>query len=75
MTSTAGRVDTHAPTNRALSAEIETVFLMASEKYTHISSTLIKQIAQLGNASNEEQLKSFLPPAVIGPLLAKFHGA
>src|SRR6185369_70835 len=34
--------------NRALAPEIETVFLMASEKYSHISSSLIKQVAQLG---------------------------
>lgn len=61
--------------NRALAAEIETVFLMASEKYTHISSTLIKQIAQLGRAGSEEQLKAFVPTAVIGPLIAKFRGA
>ena len=33
--------------NRALDPEIDTLFLMASEKYTHVSSTLIKQIAQL----------------------------
>ena len=59
--------------NRALDPEIETVFLMASEKYTHISSSLIKQIASLGKGNTAQQLKSFLPPEIIEPLLAKFR--
>lgn len=58
--------------NHALAPEIETVFLMASEKYTHISSSLIKQIAILGaNESMSEPLHSFVPPEVIAPLRAK----
>jgi pantetheine-phosphate adenylyltransferase len=32
-------------TNLALDPEIETVFLMAKEEYSHVSSTLIRQIA------------------------------
>lgn len=60
--------------NRALAPEIETVFLMASEKYTHISSTLIKQIALLGQAHGAEQLKAFVPEAMIGPLLEHYRG-
>jgi pantetheine-phosphate adenylyltransferase len=59
--------------NRALDAEIETVFLMASEKYTHISSTLIKQIAQMGQSHAAEKLHEFVPKEVIAPLLAKFQ--
>jgi pantetheine-phosphate adenylyltransferase len=58
--------------NRALAPETETVFLMASEKYSHISSTLIKQIAQLGTTRSREQLEAFVPQEVIEPLLAKF---
>jgi pantetheine-phosphate adenylyltransferase len=57
--------------NRALDPEIETVFLMASEKYSHISSSLIKQIAHLGRGNTAEQLKAFLPLELIEPLLAK----
>ena len=60
--------------NRVLAPDIESVFLMASEKYTHISSTLIKQIAQMGGKASAEQLKDFVPPEVIEPLLAKFRG-
>lgn len=58
--------------NRALDPAIETVFLMASEKYSHISSSLIKQIASLGRGNTAEQLKSFLPHEIIAPLLAKY---
>ncbi len=57
--------------NRALDPEIETVFLMASEKYSHISSSLIKQIAHLGRGNTAEQLKAFLPLELIEPLLVK----
>ena len=46
-------------TNLALDSEIETVFLMSKEEYSHISSTLIKQIATLGG-----DLTKFVPPEV-----------
>ncbi|MGE3807364.1 MAG: pantetheine-phosphate adenylyltransferase [Gemmataceae bacterium] len=46
-------------TNHALDPEIETVFLMATEQYSHVSSTLIRQIATYGGA-----LKPFVPEAV-----------
>lgn len=58
--------------NRALDPEIDTIFLMASEKYTHISSTLIKQIAQLGQGSAAMKLRDFVPAEVVEPLLAKY---
>ena len=59
--------------NRALAPEIESVFLMASEKYTHISSSLIKQIAQLGQDGSAHELRQFVPEPVIEPLLAKYR--
>jgi pantetheine-phosphate adenylyltransferase len=59
--------------NRALDNEIDTLFLMASEKYTHISSTLIKQIAQLAQGSAIGKLNGFVPPEVVEPLLAKYQ--
>ena len=59
--------------NHVLAPDIESVFLMSSERYTHISSTLIKQIAQLGRENSAEQLKDFVPSEIIGPLLAKFR--
>ncbi|WP_010586952.1 pantetheine-phosphate adenylyltransferase [Schlesneria paludicola] len=59
--------------NRALDPEIDTLFLMASEKYTHVSSTLIKQIAQLAQGTALSKLKEFVPPEVVGPLLQKYE--
>jgi len=61
--------------NRALAPEIETVFLMSSEKYTHISSSLIKQVAQLSGGDTVQQLKVFVPSAIIAPLLQKLRPA
>ena len=46
-------------TNLALDPEIETVFLMAKEEYSHISSTLIRQIAAF-----EGEVEKFVPPGV-----------
>ncbi len=45
--------------NQNLDPEIETVFLMATEAYSHLSSTLLRQIATFGGP-----LDRFLPPAV-----------
>src|SRR5262249_37993853 len=53
-------------TNLALDAEIETVFLMAKETYSHISSTLIRQIATFGG-----ELEKFVPPTVKAALQAR----
>jgi len=61
--------------NHVLAPEIETVFLMASEKYSHISSSLIKQIAMLGSNTGDEPLSSFVPLPVIEPLRMKFRPA
>jgi pantetheine-phosphate adenylyltransferase len=59
--------------NRSLSPDIETVFLMASERYSHISSSLIKQIARFGNDAEGKTLEAFVPAEVVGPLRQKFH--
>jgi pantetheine-phosphate adenylyltransferase len=49
--------------NHNLDPEIETVFLMANEPYSHLSSTLLRQIATFGGS-----LDKFLPPAVADAL-------
>jgi pantetheine-phosphate adenylyltransferase len=46
-------------TNLALDSEVETVFLMARETYSHISGTLLRQIANLGG-----DLTKFVPPEI-----------
>jgi pantetheine-phosphate adenylyltransferase len=45
--------------NLNLAPEIETVFLMAREPHSHLSSTMLRQIASFGGA-----LDKFLPPSV-----------
>lgn len=66
---------TMALANRALDPEIETIFLNASDRFTHISSSLIKQVAQLGRHFAEQRLREFVPEAVVAPLLGKFRPA
>lgn len=65
LTDTAGEF-TMMMANHQLAPDIETVFLMAAEKYAHISSSLLKQIAAV--SSDDRQLAKFVPEAIIGPL-------
>ena len=51
--------------------DIETVFLMTSDQHALTSSTLIKQIIELGGG-NTERLSHLVPPNVLGRLLEKF---
>ncbi|MFO0964410.1 MAG: pantetheine-phosphate adenylyltransferase [Gemmataceae bacterium] len=55
-------------TNLALDATIETVFLMAKEEYSHISGTLLRQIARLGG-----ELDKFVPPEVKKALIDRLR--
>jgi pantetheine-phosphate adenylyltransferase len=59
--------------NSTLAPQVETVFLMAGERFSHISSTLIRQIALLGQGTAADKLRQFVPAPVIAPLLAKYH--
>ena len=52
--------------NHQLDPGIETVFLMAAERYAHVSSSLLKQIAALD--ADDEQLAKFVPQEIIEPL-------
>jgi pantetheine-phosphate adenylyltransferase len=63
---------TMARTNRSLDAAVETLFLPAREEYSHISSTLIRQIAR---EAGRTDLAKFVPAPVIEPLLEKFQNA
>ena len=53
--------------NRRLDASIETVFMMPSEEYTFLSSTLVKEIASFGGS-----VKGLVPEAVEKALAEKF---
>jgi pantetheine-phosphate adenylyltransferase len=55
-------------TNHRLDPKVETVFLMADGEYSHVSSTLIKQVAYYGGT---EALERFVPAELIAPILAK----
>ncbi len=59
--------------NRVLDDDIESVFLMSSEGFNHISSSLIKQIAKMGSADLESRLADFVPEPVIRPLVERFN--
>jgi pantetheine-phosphate adenylyltransferase len=56
--------------NLNLDPEIETVFLMAKEEFSHVSSSLLRQIAMLGG-----DLTKFLPPLVREALIQKVKAA
>lgn len=53
-------------TNSSLAPELETVFLMAHKEYTHLSSSLIRQIGECGG-----NLRGFVPELIID----RMHGA
>ena len=53
--------------NRRLEEDIETVFLMASEKHQFVSSVFVKEICQLGS-----DISTFVTPAVAERLIARY---
>lgn len=52
--------------NRKLDPELETLFMMPAEKYTYVSSRLIKGVFQLGG-----DITSLVPPVVVERLKTK----
>lgn len=54
--------------NRKLDPGIETVFLMSDEEYSHVSSSLIKQITTL---ATDDEVARFVPREIIPELRAK----
>lgn len=56
-----------ALTNRVLNREVETVFIMTSEQYSFLNSTLIKEAISLGG-----NVSQFVPPDVERRLKEKF---
>jgi len=57
--------------NRKLDPGIETVFLMADDEFSHVSSSLIKQITPL---ASDEELGRFVPQAIVADLRKKLAG-
>ena len=57
-----------AHTNHALYPNVDTVCLMASQKYSFLSSSMVKDVAFAGG-----DISDMVPPNVIGPLRRKIH--
>jgi pantetheine-phosphate adenylyltransferase len=53
--------------NRSLAPELETIFLMPTEEYTYLSSSIVKEVARLGG-----DISAFVPPATLKALKSKF---
>lgn len=53
--------------NRHLCPEVTTVFLMPNEKYTYLTSSIIREVASLGG-----DVSDFVPPPVLRALKHKF---
>jgi len=53
--------------NRKLEPEIETIFMMPAEKYTYLSSRIVKEIGRLGG-----NVEAFVPVSVAAALRQKF---
>lgn len=58
-----------ALTNRKLAPDIETMFLMPSEEVSYISSSAVRQIAELGG-----DVRPFVPPAARSALVRRLGG-
>jgi len=54
--------------NRKQRPEIDTVYLMPDEKYTYLSSSVVKEVAKHGG-----QIERFVPPFVLEMLIRKFQ--
>jgi len=54
--------------NRRLEANVETVFMMPAEKYSYLSSRIVREVAQLGGS-----IEGLVPPLVVGRLKSKVH--
>src|SRR5919107_684203 len=56
--------------NRRLRPEIETMFLMAGEAYSYISSHIVKEVFRLGG-----EVSDLVPPQIEQHLKRRIHGA
>ena len=56
-----------ALTNRKLNPAVETVFLTTNAEYMYLSSSLVKQVAQLGG-----DIREFVPECIVDDILQKY---
>ena len=57
-----------AQTNRIVNPKVDTMFLVTSEEYSYLSSTILKEIARYGGA-----LDRFAPPCIIEKVKSKYN--
>ena len=57
--------------NRELACDVETIFLMADQRFAHVSSSLLKEISSL---ADDEMLARFVPAEIIPRLRRKLPG-
>lgn len=55
--------------NRKLDASLETIFMMPAEKYSYLSSRLVREVARLGGS-----VDGLVPPLVAEKLASKVNG-
>ena len=53
--------------NKSLYPEVETVFLMPSERFTYVNSSIVREVARLGG-----DVTSYVPPSVAAALKEKY---
>jgi pantetheine-phosphate adenylyltransferase len=53
--------------NKSLYPEVETIFLMPSEKFTYVNSSIVREVARLGG-----DISRYVPPPVAEALARKF---
>lgn len=58
-----------ASTNHKLDGDIETIFMMTNPKYSYLSSSIVKEVAQFGGPVND-----LVPPVVERALRGKYAG-
>lgn len=56
-----------ASMNRVLNGQLETIFIPTTQQFSHISSTLVKEVASLGGS-----VKALVPPIVYRALSEKY---
>ena len=56
-------------TNRELEKKLDTIFLMTDQKYSYLSSNIVRQLAKMNHDAS-----SFVSPYVEAKLLEKCHG-
>lgn len=57
-----------AEANRHLAGDIETVFMMTSHAYSFLSSSIVKEVAQLGGS-----VEGWVPECVLARVAARFY--